>query len=102
MSLPKPTATYIRDRLTKTHGQDRYFGADPAVRLVFDQWPENREHAHVLAKVTVLNALYVTNIFNVYPVVDRILALNLDGRLRDGDVTLVGEVAQVKLGKKAK
>ncbi len=102
MSLHKPTATYIRDRLTKTRGMDRYFGADPAVRLVFQQWPDNDEHAHVLAKVTVLNALYATNIFNVYPVVDRILSLKLDGRLRDGDETLVADVSRVKLGKKTR
>ena len=100
MTLHKPTTEYIRNRLKETHGKDRYFGADPAVRRVFDQWPENREHAEVLAKVTVLNALYATRIMNVYPVVDRILELKIDRRLRAGDETLVGDVAKVKLGRK--
>lgn len=99
MPLPKPTTTYVRNRL-KSYMRDRYYSADPAIDLVFGGWPENREHPEVLAKVTVLNALYGTRIMDVYPVVDRILALNIDGRLRDGDETLVDDVAHVKLGKK--
>lgn len=102
MAIERPTAKYVRDQLRESEGQDRYWGADPAVRLVFDEWPENTVPAHVLVKVTILNALYATNIFNVYPVADRILSLKLDERLRDGDETLVADVAQVKLGKKNK
>jgi hypothetical protein len=82
--------------------RDRYYSADPAIDLVFDRCPENHEHPQVLAKVTVLNALYGTRIMDVYPVVDRILALKIDGRLRAGDETLVDDVAQVKLGKKTR
>lgn len=101
MHLPEPTTTYVHDRL-KSYLRDRYYSADPAIDLVFGGWPENCEHPQVLAKVTVLNALYATRIMDVYPVVDRILALKIDGRLRAGDETLVDDVAHVKLGKKTR
>jgi hypothetical protein len=97
MPLRKPTPTYVRRRLN-TYIRDRYYSADPAIDLVFDRWPENSDRPQVLAKVTVLNALYGTRIFDVYPVVDRILSLKLDDRLRSGDETIVDDVAHVKLG----
>lgn len=98
--MKEPTASYVRSRLEKTRGSDNYYRADPAVRMVFDACQSNCDDCNVLAKVAVLNALYATRIRNIYPVVDRILELKIDDRLRAGDETLVADVARVTLGKR--
>jgi hypothetical protein len=98
IAMQQPTAKYVRDRLRESEGKDVYFRADPAVAAVFKACEGNRDDACVLAKVAVLNALYSTRIMNIYPVVNRILELDADDRLRDGDETLVGDIARVKLG----
>ncbi len=96
----EPTREYVRTSLEKSEGRDVYYRADPAVRAVFNACKGNRDEGCVIAKVAVLNALYATRIMNIYPVVDRIIDLDIDGRLRAGEPTLVGDVGWVKLGKK--
>jgi hypothetical protein len=100
MQAPRPE--YVRSRLDETRGIDIYFRADPAVRVVFDACRSNCDDCNVIAKVAVLNALYATRIMNIYPVVDRILELKPDDRLRAGDETLVGDLARVRLGKRTR
>jgi len=96
--MKEPTPQYVRARLHEARGKDVYYRADPAVRIVFDSCRSNCDDCNVIAKVAVLNALYATRIMNIYPVVDRILELKIDERLRAGDETLVGEIAHVRLG----
>ena len=80
----------------------RYFGADPAVRIAFAQWPRNNDPHQVLVKVVVLNRLYSTNIYDVYGVRDHILAMRIDDRLSSGDPTLVNDLADYRGGVKAR
>lgn len=98
--MNEPTLRYVRDTLRTGEGKDIYFRADPAVKAVFEACKGNRSDGCVIAKVAVLNTLYATRIMNIYPVVNRILELNIDDRLSAGDETLVKDVAWVKLGKK--
>src|SRR4051812_5412380 len=74
-SFPKPTPERVRDILSQYGSDDRYFGADTAVRLVFEQWPQNLQYEEILVKVIVLNRLYSTNIYDVYTVAKRIWEL---------------------------
>ena len=99
MRLLEPSPDYVREILgdAKHDKDDRYFGADPALRLVFDQWPANLDPYHVLVKVVVLDRLYSTHVFKVYLVRNHILNLQIDKRLAAGDPTLVNELADVRL-----
>jgi hypothetical protein len=62
--------------------------------------PSNTVESEVLLKVTALNQFYSTNIFAVYDMAKHIVALNIDGRLKKDDETLVNEIAKVEIGGK--
>lgn len=49
-------------------------------------------------KASTLNDFYSTNIFSIYPVAKHICALDIDARLKAGDVTLVGDIQYVPIG----
>lgn len=100
MTLPKPTADYVWQRIEQFDGDPRYYGAEQACGLVFEQWPRNTTLDEILVKVTVLNRLYSTNIYDVWTVADHIQKLDIDARLASGDVTLVADIARVTLGGK--
>lgn len=65
---------------------------EKAVRQVFQQWPGNAILEQVLVKVTVLNRLYNTNVFDVYRMSNHIMNLRFDERLEKGDLGLVDSV----------
>ena len=59
--------------------------------------PENTDMSDILLKVAALNDFYSTNIFSVYPVAKHILSLNIDDRLKTGDVALVSDIQKVTI-----
>lgn len=93
--ITRPTPEYILKRLPDYHASPRYADADRAVALVFDSWSSNTCIEAVLAKVVILNSLYSTNIYGVYPVAQHIIKLNVDSRLAAGDIQLVDDMAKV-------
>ncbi|MBI1901796.1 MAG: hypothetical protein HYS13_11885 [Planctomycetia bacterium] len=100
MGLTEPTLDYVQQRLCELEGDERFYGAERAVGLVFAQWPHNREFEHVLVKTIVLNRLYSTSIYDVWTVAKHILDLGIDERLRQGDVSLVHDMASVSFKEK--
>ena len=54
----------------------------------------------VLIKCSSLNDFYSTNIFDIHTVAQHILSLNIDERLKDGDLSLVGDIAHVEVNGK--
>jgi hypothetical protein len=100
MALRQPTSQYVRSVIRRAKGDSRYFGADPAVRLVFETWPKNTDGDQVLIKCVVLNRLYSTNIFDIYSLRDHILRLDIDARLARGDPSLVNALADFRRGRK--
>lgn len=66
-------------------------------KLFFTLCPENKEMSDILLKVATLNDLYSTNIFSVYPVAKHILSLQIDVRLKAGDVILVRNIQKVTI-----
>lgn len=66
-------------------------------RMFFETYPTNKEMEGVLLKVVTLNAFYSTNIFNTYEMAKHILKLDIDERLKRGDVTLVNDISTRKL-----
>lgn len=66
-------------------------------KLFYSTYPNNSDIDDVLVKVSTLNDFYSTNIFSSFQVAKHIVGLNIDDRLKEGDVTLVNEIALVKM-----
>ncbi|WP_443032031.1 hypothetical protein, partial [Streptococcus parasuis] len=75
---------------------------DALNKLFFELCPQNTDIADILLKASTLNNFYSTNIFSIYPVAKHIHELNIDSRLEVGDVGLVVDIQQVKIGEKKK
>lgn len=88
----------MQGRLADLRTDDRFYGAEGTVGLVFSQWPENVDFSRVHAKVVVLNALYATNIYDTYRVAEHIVGVGIDERLDRGDLSLVPAIAKVRFG----
>lgn len=67
-------------------------------KLFFELCPKNSDITDILLKASTLNNFYSTNIFSIYPVAKHIFNLNIDSRLKAGDVTLVGDIQHVIIG----
>lgn len=92
------TSDQVRLSLKRFDNNLRYYGADSAVKLAFEQWPENTNFDQVLLKVVVLNRLYSTNILSIYDAAQHIIDHKIDRRLQQGDLKLVNDVADMRLG----
>lgn len=53
----------------------------------------------MLLKVSALNDFYSTNIYATYPVAKHILSKKIDRRLKNGDCSLVNDIAKVAIKK---
>jgi hypothetical protein len=75
----------------------RFSTGKETIDAVFAQFPCNTDTIAILAKACVLDSLYSTNVFNIYAVALHIKSLNIDARLGVADLSLVNEIATVKL-----
>ncbi len=98
--LKTPTPKYVSRCVKRFLEEPRYAIADQAVASVFEQWPRNTVLKEVLAKVVVLNGLYSTSIYALYPVAKHIVSLEIDARLNLGDLQLVEDIAKITAGGK--
>ena len=91
---PEEVEFYLKqwDELENYHLQE-----DALDKLFLTLCPENEEMSDILLKVATLNDFYSTNIFSVYPVAKHILSLQIDARLKAGDVTLVRDIQKVTI-----
>lgn len=71
--------------------------ADQTLTELFTAFPNNVQHEHVLLKVTALNTLYGTAIWNVFPVAEHIWKQNIDTKLRQGLPELVDEITRIEV-----
>ena len=103
-SLPKrPTTKVVKSFLARWETLDNYKLQEASLALLFKtHCPNNKQTEHVLLKVSALNDFYSTNIFNTYAVAKHIVALDIDQRLQQTDLTLVNDVALVTVGGKAR
>lgn len=101
--VPYPTIDQIEFYLAKWDGLENYHLQEDALnKLFFKLCPKNTDIIDILLKASTLNDFYSTNIFSIYPVAKHILALDIDARLKAGDVTLVGDIQHVTIGDKEK
>ena len=78
---------------------------DPALSILFGQFPSNTNKHYVLFKVVALNATYSTLIRgfsnkapSFYDVARHIVSLDIDAALGAGDVSLIEKIANVETG----
>ena len=71
----------------------RYKLADDAINKLFSAFPENKKVEDILLKISVINDLYSTNILATYQMAVHIQKLDIDTKLRAGNIDVVNEIA---------
>jgi hypothetical protein len=102
MKIVKPSKSEINRYLKKWDSLENYVLQESSLKKLFSEtYPLNNEMDEVLIKVCTLNDFYSTNIFSPFTVAKHIVALQIDERLNNNDLTLVNDIAKVKVnGKK--
>lgn len=99
--LPIPSESEVEKYLNKWDSLENYVLQENALdKLFFKVYPNNDNIDDILIKCSSLNDFYSTNIFSIFPVAKHILNLNIDERLKLGDVSLVNAIANVTIGDK--
>ena len=91
-SVPNPSILEVKKYLKSWSELENYKLQEDALdKLFFELIPKNEDISDILLKVATLNDFYSTNIFSVYPLAKHILSIDIDERLRQGDVALVNK-----------
>lgn len=99
VDVPAPSTEQVEFYITKWDALENYHLQEDALnKLFFELCPKNTDVIDVLLKASTLNDFYSTNIFSIYPVAKHICSLNIDSRLKAGDVTLVRDIQYVTIG----
>lgn len=97
--VPDPSIDQVEFYLAKWDELDNYHLQENALnKLFFELCPKNTDVIDILLKASTLNDFYSTNIFSIYPVAKHICDLDIDARLKAGDVTLVRDIQYVTIG----
>ena len=92
--IKSPNKEIVKHYLEKWDTLENYTAQESALNKLFrDLCPQNISLDDVLLKVATLNTFYSTNIYNVFAVARHIVHLNIDERLRQGDDSLVTDIA---------
>lgn len=95
--IPKPTVDEVEKYIEKWYSLENYVNQENSLnKLFFDLIPENKEIEDILIKSSTLNDFYSTHIFSIFKVARHIHELDIDERLKKGDLTLVEDIADVK------
>ena len=98
VDVPDPSIDQVEFYLEKWGDLENYRLQEDALnKLFFDLCPKNADISDVLLKASTLNNFYSTNIFSIYPVAKHICSLNIDSRLKAGDVTLVRDIQHLTI-----
>ena len=98
MNKIKPSADQVSMYLKRWNSLDNYVLQESSLRKLFaTTYPRNVEMDDVLIKVCSLNDFYSTNIFSPFIVARHIVDLNIDQRLKNRDLTLVNDIAVVRV-----
>lgn len=94
--ISKPSIEQITFYLKQWESLEKYQGHEKSLHRLFHQYClKNVDLEDIHLKVSVLNDLYSTNIFDTLSVAKHIQALKIDDRLKLRDLSLVDEIATV-------
>ena len=104
INIPTPNKQIIKEYLTKWDNlEDHYIWQESSLdKLFHNDYKYNTDLNEILIKCSCLNDFYSTNIFLIYPVAKNIFDLKIDERLKNGDPTLVNDIAKVNISGKDK
>lgn len=104
INIPKPNKKIIEEYLIKWDNlEDHYIWQESSLDKLFHKdYKCNTDLNEILIKCSCLNDFYSTNIFLIYPVAKNIYDLKIDKRLKDGDPSLVNDIARVTISGKEK
>jgi len=98
VDIPKPCCDEVSKYLLPWDKLENYALQESALnKLFFKTYPNNNDIDDILIKVSALNDFYSTNIYSPFQVAKHILNLHIDDRLKEGDVTLVNDIAKVSM-----
>lgn len=98
MTIVKPSPFEIEAILKKWDNLENYVLQESSLKKLFTQtYPHNTDIDDVLIKVCSLNDFYSTNIFSPFSVAKHIVELGIDDKLEMEDLTIVNEIANVKM-----
>ena len=102
-NIQEPSVEEVEHWLMKWNELEDYVAQERAIdKLFLGEFNSNEDLQNILIKCSVLNDFYSTNIFKIYPVAKHILSLHIDKRLKEGDATLVDDIARIEVGGKEK
>ena len=97
----RPSAKQVSIYLEKWDSLENYVSQESSLRKLFaETYPRNVDMDDVLIKVCSLNDFYSTHIFYPFIVAKHIVDLDIDQRLSKRDLTLVNDLALVKVNEK--
>ena len=100
ININDPTVSEIKSYLEKWKGMEKYVLQEKALNKLFiETYPKNVDINDILIKVCTLNDFYSTKIFEPLVVARHIKNLDIDMKLKQNDISLVNEIAQVKMEK---
>ena len=103
VNIPKPSKIEVEKYLNLWDSLENYVLQENSLnKLFFETYPSNTDINDILIKVSSLNDFYSTNIFSVFPVAKHILELKIDDRLKNGDESLVDDIANLTISGKEK
>lgn len=103
IEVPKPSAKQVDRYLVEWEALESYHLQEDALNKLFlELCPENKDLTDILIKASTLNDFYSTNIFSIYPVARHIQTLDIDARLKIGDVSLIYDIQSVIINGKKK
>ena len=95
--IPRPSKEEVEKYIKRWYDLENYVNQENSLnKLFFDLIPENKLIEDILIKASTLNDFYSTNIFSIFPVAKHIHELDIDKRLKSGDLSLVDDIADVK------
>ncbi|WP_374173193.1 hypothetical protein [Flavobacterium tructae] len=94
----KPSPIEIEASLEKWDSLENYVLQENSLKKLFTQtYPKNNDINDVLIKVCSLNDFYSTNIFSPFSVAKHIIELDIDEKIKIGDLTVVNQIAEIKM-----
>ena len=99
--LPKPSKKEVEKYLKLWSNSEKDTTQEKSLDKMFlKDYAENKKLEDILIKCSVLNDFYSTNIYSVFPVAKHIQSLGVDKRLKNGDISLVNDIAKVNVSGK--
>ncbi len=94
--LPKPTVALVRKFGNEFDHDPNTALIEQALATLMSQFSRNEDIREVLLKVTMINALYSTNIYAVLALAEHIAQHNIDYLVASGDPDAVEIVAKIR------